>query len=43
MDLMNIFILWQDNSTTMVLREVAKLNSGRNVRVHCISFNCDDR
>jgi len=31
-----------DNSTTMVLREVAKLNSGRNVRVHCISFNCDD-
>ena len=27
----------------MVLREVAKLNSGRNVRVHCISFNCDDR
>ena len=34
---------YQDNSTTMVLREIAKLNSGRNARVHSISFNCDDR
>ena len=34
---------FQDNSTTMVLREIAKLNSARNVKVHSISFNCDDR
>lgn len=44
-DVQGIYLLTDgkpDNSTTMVLREVAKLNSGRNVRVHCISFNCDD-
>ncbi|XP_028395207.1 von Willebrand factor A domain-containing protein 3A-like [Dendronephthya gigantea] len=31
-----------DTSTTMVLRELAKLNNARQVRVHTISFNCDD-
>ncbi|KXJ28494.1 von Willebrand factor A domain-containing protein 3A [Exaiptasia diaphana] len=31
-----------DHSTTMVLRELAKLNSSRNVKIHCTSFNCDD-
>ena len=39
----NSWLSSQDNSTAMVLREVARLNSARNVKVHTISFNCDDR
>ncbi|XP_048575749.1 von Willebrand factor A domain-containing protein 3A isoform X2 [Nematostella vectensis] len=44
-DVTGIYLLTDgkpDNSTTMVLREIAKLNSSRNVKIHCTSFNCDD-
>ena len=32
-----------DSSTSLVLREVARMNSDRNVRINTISFNCDDQ
>ena len=32
-----------DTSTSMVLREVAKMNERRNINVNTISFNCTDR
>ena len=32
-----------DSSTALVLHEVEKLNTDRNVIVNTISFNCDDR
>ncbi|XP_057310372.1 von Willebrand factor A domain-containing protein 3A-like isoform X1 [Hydractinia symbiolongicarpus] len=31
-----------DSSTTMVLREAANLNMDRRIKIHTISFNCDD-
>ena len=32
-----------DNSTSLVLREVAELNTDRSVVINAISFNCHDR
>jgi hypothetical protein len=32
-----------DTSTSLVLREVARMNLERNVSVNTISFNCSDR
>lgn len=32
-----------DTSTSLVLREVAKMNEKRNITVNTISFNCTDR
>ena len=31
-----------NSSTTMVLREAANMNMNRNVKIHTISFNCND-
>ncbi|XP_070580843.1 von Willebrand factor A domain-containing protein 3A-like isoform X2 [Ptychodera flava] len=31
-----------DSSTSMVLREIARMNTTRGVKVHTISFSCDD-
>ena len=31
-----------DTSTSLVLKEVARINLEREVKVHTISFNCDD-
>ena len=44
-DIQGIYLLTDgkpDTGTTMVLRELAKLNNTRQVRVHTVSFNCDD-
>ena len=32
-----------DTSTSLVIREVAKMNENRGVHIHTISFNCEDR
>jgi hypothetical protein len=32
-----------DNSTTMVLEEVRKLNCDRNLSINTVSFNCDEK
>ena len=32
-----------DTSTSLVLKEVANLNADRDIHIHTISFNCDDR
>jgi len=32
-----------DTSTSLVLREVARMNLDRNITVNTISFNCSDR
>lgn len=32
-----------DTSTSLVMREVAKMNETRDVHIHTISFNCEDR
>jgi hypothetical protein len=32
-----------DNSTTMVLDEVRKLNAHRHLSINVVSFNCDEK
>ena len=32
-----------DSSTSLVLKEVSRMNTERQVTVNTISFNCDDR
>ena len=46
LDVESIYLLTDgkpDNSTSLVLREVAELNTDRSVVINTISFNCHDR